>query len=51
MTPPVKKVIRDCRKWRQSDCPGDEFCIRWERCGIMNPDAKIPEYEDLKDAD
>jgi len=34
--------MKDCRRWRNSNCPGDASCSKWAHCTLMNDDA-VPE--------
>lgn len=31
--------MKDCPRWRRSECPGDSSCVRWEHCTLMNDNA------------
>lgn len=31
--------MKDCRRWRNSECPGDDSCSKFSHCALMNDNA------------
>lgn len=41
--------MKDCRRWRNPECPVDATCVKWDKCTLMNDNAVTITTEDVKD--